>query len=130
MRLVIMSKAKKLPEGTIREHGGKKVVKKNGKWVPAKGQSAAKADSKAEKGKQDVEEGGDIDSNERLPGGITLGQALQAIQDSAEDFTQGDAEDDEIAIFEALEERGLVEWDEDDHPMLTEEGRAALKGAK
>jgi len=32
----VLEKARSLPEGTIREHGGRKVIKKFGQWVPVK----------------------------------------------------------------------------------------------
>lgn len=35
MNLVVLLKGKKLPEGTVRTHGNKRVVKRSGKWVPA-----------------------------------------------------------------------------------------------
>lgn len=34
MKLVILTKGKKLADGTIRTHGGKKMQKKAGKWLP------------------------------------------------------------------------------------------------
>ncbi len=107
-----LSKGRALPDGTIREWGGKKYKKRGGKWFPAgKGEGKGKKKEKKapaagkKEGRYTAEEfdkvaGGDIEEAQSLAADAIMNDAIlfdkfyedtEAVADYTEDLTFGQA---------------------------------------
>lgn len=95
-----LRKGKPFPEGTVRTHGGQKVKKVQGGWVPVTGDKKGASDSKSGKTKKP----------KPVPGSSGLLEALQKVADGERIFLD-DLRGDEAKTMNTLTKEGMIKWE-------------------
>jgi hypothetical protein len=133
-RLIRFEKAKPYPDGTVRKHGGRSMVKKDGGWVPAtEGQPAVdkEKEDKARKGKPN-KQGKGKDSSRKIPGDKKMFTCLNKVGTGKAPCLD-DLKGEDKKTYNGLTKNGLITWThlgkEEYVAELTENGRRALNDA-
>ena len=121
----LILKAKPYPNGTIRKHGGRTMVKRDGGWLPA---SEGKSNVENEQSRKP-----DTKMKRTIKGDSGMYNCLKQIG-----LGKGKCLDDLVgkdrSIYNGLTKAGLITWNhlsgEEYIPELTESGKKALNGAK
>lgn len=116
-----VNKAKPYPDGTIRTHGGKKVMKKDGGWVPV-------SEGKTLSEKKDEKKPSKNKNINTIKGSKDMFKALDKVA-SGKDVFLDDLDGAEKKTFNQLTKAGLVKWEhlakDEYRAVLTEQGKKA-----
>lgn len=128
--LVVIHKSKSYPDGTIRKHGGRTMVKKDGGWVPAaegKPSQVEETDNKSRKKQK-----GKVEP-EVVSGSPEMLECLEKVG-NGEGVLLDDLDGDERKLYNNMTRSKLVSWvhmaKEEYRPELTEAGKKALADGK
>jgi hypothetical protein len=103
--MVIFSKAKPYPDGTIRSHGGKKYKKREGGWLPVKEGMTASEREESEKDSKSKK----IKIN-KIEGTEDLFRALEKVASAKSPIYMDDVTGADKKLFNALTKDGLLTW--------------------
>ncbi len=129
VRLVVaLNKGQSYPEGTIRKHGGRTMVKKDGGWVPAaEGKASETKEEKDRRKSRKTSQKKDVLN--RMEGSPQLLDGLNRVANGDGPLLD-DLDGDDRKLFNAMTRAKLVTWvhmaQEEYRPELTDSGKKAL----
>lgn len=128
-KVLDMQKAKPYPNGTVRKHSGRTMIKKDGGWVPASaGEASQTEDKKADKSRKPVKAVGGTPKN-TIQGSPEMFTALVKVGGGKAPYLD-DLNGKARGIYNSMTKAGLIRWvhlaEEEYRPELTDAGRKAL----
>jgi len=122
-----VSKSRSYPEGTIRKHGGRTMIKKDGGWVPAS-EGDVRVNTEDKKNSRNK-----ISPKNVITGSPAMLTALVNVGGGKAPFLD-DLSGKQRKLYNSMTKAGLIKWvhvaEEEYRPELTESGQKAMAGGQ